>query len=89
MCVSFALTMISQGYTPLHLAADVGAVKVLLEHGANRDIQVRRERFRADVISHDYFFQDENEFVARQLASIAGHTEVASLLSDTQHAPSL
>ncbi|TFK92764.1 ankyrin [Polyporus arcularius HHB13444] len=59
------------GYTPLHLAADRGHLEVV-------DILLKRGANR--------HIKDPDEFTAKELAEIAGHTDIAALLSGTQNA---
>ncbi|RPD64850.1 ankyrin [Lentinus tigrinus ALCF2SS1-6] len=59
------------GYTPLHLAADRGHLEVV-------DILLKR--------GANPEIKDPDEFTAKELAEIAGHTGIAALLSDTQNA---
>ncbi|RPD81921.1 ankyrin [Lentinus tigrinus ALCF2SS1-7] len=59
------------GYTPLHLAADRGHLEVV-------DILLKR--------GANPEIKDPDEFTAKELAEIAGHTDIAALLSDTQNA---
>ncbi|KAI0756725.1 ankyrin [Daedaleopsis nitida] len=61
------------GYAPLHLAADRGHIDV---------VKLLLDR------GADARIKDEDEFTAKELAHIAGHVEIANLLSNTQHAPS-
>lgn len=64
-------------------------MRLLLQRGADAEIKVRHLSPQADIgkypdVAHG---QDEDEFTAQELAKIAGHAEIANLLSHTQNAP--
>ncbi len=61
-------------------------MNILLKRGANPQTKVRASLRTFQVLFTDPRTQDLDEFTAKELAEIAGHTDIAALLSGTQNA---